>query len=156
MYLNNIHILYYVLFCVLGIISGQVTSWCIKRMPEHKTVISKDFFKEFKINYILIILVPIIYLLLLSLYGIETQFLNNIKLVKYTILTPMLITALVIDYKYQIIPNRLNMTIFEIGLIFAFISGLYNINLMTNALFRNAFWRRSILSYNFNWWSCCR
>ena len=55
MYLNNIHILYYALYCVLGAISGQIASWCIKRMPEHKKVISVDFFKEFKPNYILMI-----------------------------------------------------------------------------------------------------
>ena len=134
MYLNNVHILYYVLFCILGIISGQISAWCIKRMPEHKKVISKDFFKEFKPNYILMILTVIIYLILLTINGIKEQFLSNIQLIKYTILTPMLISAFVIDYKYQIIPNRLNMTIFEVGLVSTFISGLFNMNLVTNAL----------------------
>ena len=134
MFLNNTHILYYVLFTILGLLSGQITAWCIKRMPEHKPVISKDFFREFKPNYILMILTAIIYLVLLYMYGIKSQFLNNIQLIKYTILTPMLIIALVVDYKYQIIPNRLNMTIFEVGLVSAFISGLYSMNLMTDAL----------------------
>ena len=134
MYLNNVHILYYVLFCILGLISGQISAWCIKRMPEHKKVISKDFFKEFKPNYILMILTVIIYLILLTINGIKEQFLSNIQLIKYTILTPMLISAFVIDYKYQIIPNRLNMTIFEVGLVSTFISGLFNMNLVTNAL----------------------
>ena len=94
------------------------------------------------------IIVTIIYLILLLMCGIKNQFLNNIQLIKYTILTPMLIVALVVDYKYQIIPNRLNMTIFEVGLVFAFASGLYSMNLMTNALLRNAFWRRSFLNHN--------
>ncbi len=134
MYLNNIHILYYVLYCVLGAISGQIASWCIKRMPEHKKVISTDFFKEFKPNYILMIINIIIYLAILSLTQIKNEFLNNIQLIKYTILTPMLISAFVIDYKHQIIPNRLNLTIFEVGLVFAFLSGLYSVNLMTNAI----------------------
>ena len=134
MYLNNVHILYYVLFCILGIISGQISAWCIKRMPEHKKVLSTDFFKEFKPNYILIILTVIIYLALLTMNGIKNQFLSNIQLIKYTILTPMLISAFVIDYKYQIIPNRLNMTIFEVGLVATFISGIFNMNLVTNAL----------------------
>ena len=122
MYIHNIHILYYVLFCILGVISSQITAWCIKRMPEHKKVISKDIKKEFKANYLLMIITIIIYLALLVLYGIKNEFLQNIELIKYTILTPMLIIALVVDYKYQIIPNRLNLTIFEVGLIFAFIS----------------------------------
>ena len=156
MFLYNIHILYYVLFVILGVISGQITAWCIKRMPEHKSVLSKDFFKEFKPNYILMMITVIIYLVLLVMCGIKSQFLNNIQLIKYTILTPMLISALVIDYKYQIIPNRLNLTIFEVGLVFAFISGLYSMNLMTNALLRNAFWRRSIFNYNLNWRFNCR
>lgn len=156
MYINDIHILYYVLFCILGAISGLITSWCIKRMPEHKKVISKDFFKGNKINYILIILIIIIYLALLMLYGIKKQFLQNIDLIKYTILTPMLIIAFVIDYKYQIIPNRLNLTIFEVGLVFAFISGLYSMNLMTEALLRNANRWRNILNNNIDWRTGCR
>ena len=133
MYLNNIHILYYVLFCILGIVSGQIVAWCIKRMPEHKKVLSKDFFKEFKINYPLMIIMTVIYLVLLMMYGIKNEFLNNIELIKYTILTPMLVIALAIDYKFQIIPNRLNLTIFEVGLVFAFLSGLYSVNLMTKS-----------------------
>jgi len=139
-----------VLFCVLGIVAGEITAWCIKRMPEHKKVLSKDFFKEFKINYPLMIIITVIYLILLVMYGIKSEFLNNIELIKYTILTPMLVIALVVDYKYQIIPNRLNLTIFEIGLVFAFLSGLYSINLMTNALLRYGFWGRSIFNNNTN------
>ena len=61
MYLYNIHILFYVLFCILGIIAGQISSWCIKRMPEHKKVITKEFFTEFKIDYPLIIITVIFY-----------------------------------------------------------------------------------------------
>ncbi len=139
MYLYNTHILFYVLFCVLGIISGQITAWLIKRMPEHKDVISKDFFKEFKINYPLIIITVIIYLVLLLMYGIKNQFLNNLQLIKYVILTPMLLSAFVIDYKYQIIPNRLNLTIFEVGLASCFISGLFSMNLLTDSLLGMAF-----------------
>ena len=40
----------------------------------------------------------------------------------------MLISALMIDLKLQIIPNRLNLTIFEVGLLFTFVQGIYNIN----------------------------
>ena len=86
MYLNNIHILYYVLFVILGLISSQIVAWCIKRMPDHQKVITKDFFKEFKLNYILMAITVIIYLVLLLLYGIKNQFLQNLQLIKYTIL----------------------------------------------------------------------
>lgn len=43
-------------------------------------------------------------------------------------LVPMLISAFVIDYRLQIIPNRLTLTIFETGLIFTFASVLINTN----------------------------
>ncbi len=139
MYLHNIHILFYVLFCVLGVISAQISAWLIKVMPEHKKVLSKDFFKEFKLNYPLIIITVVVYFILLLMYGIKNQFLNNLELIKYTILVPMLTSAFVIDYKYQIIPNRLNLTLFEVGLAFTFVSGLYSMNLLTNALLGLAF-----------------
>lgn len=156
MYLNNIHILFYVLFCVLGIISGQISSWCIKRLPEHKKVLSKDFFKEFKINYLLIILSVVLYLILLVMYGIKNEFLNNLRLIKYILLTPMILSAFVIDYKYQIIPNRLNLTIFEVGLASSFISGLYSMNLLTDSLLGMLVRWRSFFSYYFNWRINCR
>ena len=46
----------------------------------------------------------------------------------------MLLIAFIVDYKEQIIPNRLNLTIFEIGLIFTFILGVININVASNLL----------------------
>lgn len=134
MYLYNIHILFYVLFCILGIVAGQISSWCIKRMPEHEKVISKDYFKEFKIDYKLIVITVILYLVLLVMHGIKNQFLENLQLIKYVILTPMIIIAFIIDYKHQIIPNRLNLSIFEVGLASMIISGMYSMNLITNAV----------------------
>lgn len=156
MYLYNIHILFYVLFCILGVISAQIADWCIRRMPDHKKILSKDFFKEFKINYKLIIITVILYMVLLIMYGIKNQFLNNLGLIKYVILTPMLLAAFVIDYKYQIIPNRLNLTIFEVGLASAFVSGLYSMNLLTDALLGMLVRRRSISTNNINRWTNCR
>lgn len=156
MYLYNIHILFYVLFCILGIIAGQIASWCIKRMPDHKKVISKDFIKEFKIDYKLIIITVVIYMILLLMHGIKNQFLNNLQLIKYTILTPMLIIAFVIDYKHQIIPNRLNLTIFEVGLASAIVSGIYSMNLLTDCLLGMLVRRRSIPNNNTNWRTNCR
>ena len=39
-----------------------------------------------------------------------------------------------IDYKHQIIPNRLTLTLFEVGLVFAFIYGLSNIAISINMI----------------------
>ena len=96
------------------------------------------------------IITAIIYLVLLTMYGIRNQFLNNLQLIKYVILTPMLISAFVIDKKYQIIPNRLNLTIFEIGLGTSIISGLFSLNLMTDALLGMLVRRRSFPNHNAN------
>ena len=46
----------------------------------------------------------------------------------------MLICAFMVDYKVQIIPNRLNLTMFELGLIFVFIYGMSNLNLSKDLL----------------------
>lgn len=50
MYINDTHILIYVIFGIIGFISGQFIDWCNKRMPEYKKVFSKDFFIEYKKN----------------------------------------------------------------------------------------------------------
>ena len=39
----------------------------------------------------------------------------------------MLLSAFVIDYRLQIIPNRLNLTMFEIGVVIAFLYGMSNV-----------------------------
>ena len=46
----------------------------------------------------------------------------------------MLVSVFFIDFKHRIIPNRLNLTIFETGLIFTFIYGLNNINIAKDML----------------------
>ena len=56
------------------------------------------------------------------------------NLIKYLILTPMLLSAFVIDYRQQIIPNRLNLTMFEIGLIIAFLYGMSNVAITVDML----------------------
>ena len=138
MYINDVHIAYYLVAAILGLIVGELVNWANKRLPEYKKVISKDIITEYKMNfkpnYILIILTAIIYVLLLYVYGIKDTLIANFDLIKFMILTPMLLSAFVIDYKLQIIPNRLNLTIFEIGIIFAFLYGLSDVAITINML----------------------
>jgi len=133
MYFNNIHILYYVLLVVIGLIVGNFIAWCNIRLPENKKIIDKEFFKiyktEVKNKYLMMFIVSISYIAILYKFGFKT-----LDLIKFLILTPLLISAFVIDLKYRIIPNRLNMIIFETGLIFTFIYGINNINLATDML----------------------
>ena len=138
MYINDVHIAYYVVAIILGLFIGNIIDWANKRLPEYKSVISKDFFREMKVNfkpkYILMFLTAIIYVTLVYTFGIKETLIANLDLIKYMILAPMLISVFVIDYRLQIIPNRLNLTIFEIGLIFAFLYGLSNVAITINML----------------------
>lgn len=133
MYFNNVHILIYVAIAVAGFFIGKFVNWCNYRLPEYKPVFSKELFnkekKEYKTNLLLALITMLIYILLLYVFGIQKTFLGNLELIKYLILTPMLLSAFMIDYKLKIIPNRLNMTMFEIGIIFMFLAGIFNANI---------------------------
>ena len=74
----------------------------------------------------------VIYVGLLYVYGIKETIIANLDLIKYMILAPMLISACMIDFKLQIIPNRLNLTIFEVGLVFTFLYGMSNVAIAIN------------------------
>lgn len=124
-----------------------------KRFPEYKKVFSLDLFKEykkeFKPNYILMIIMSILYIGILYKYGIQNTFIQNLDLIKYLILAPMLFSVIIIDYKYQIIPNRLNLTMFEIGLIFAFLYGFSNVAISINMFVGMLVRSRNFFSNNF-------
>lgn len=138
MYINDVHIAYYVIAAILGLFVGQFIDWMNIRLPEYKKVFSKDIIKKykekFKPNYILMFLTAIIYVTLIYTFGIKDTIIANLNLIQYLILAPMLISAFVIDYRLQIIPNRLNLTIFEIGIIFVFIYGISNIAISINMI----------------------
>ncbi len=136
MYINDVYIVYYVIALLLGLIVGELVGWLNDRLPEEKKVFSKDFFVEHKVNfkphYILMLITSIIYIGLVYKFGIKNTIVANLDLIKYAILTPLLLSAFVIDYRLQIIPNRLNLTIFEIGIIFTFLYGLSDIAISIN------------------------
>ncbi len=136
MYFNDVNIGYYIIISILGLLIGELVNWMNKRLPDEKSIFTKgaikEYIKQFKPNYILMILTSIIYVALLYKFGINKTFVENLDLIKYLILTPMLISVFIIDYKLQIIPNRLNLTIFEVGLVFTFLYGLSNVAISIN------------------------
>lgn len=138
MYINDVPIAYYVIASLVGLVVGQFVDWANKRLPERKKVFSRDMISEYKINfrpnYILMLLTAVIYVTLIYVYGIKETLIANLDLIKYMILTPLLLSVFVIDYRLQIIPNRLNLTIFEIGIIFAFLYGLSDVAITINML----------------------
>lgn len=136
MYINETHIAYYAIAAIIGLFIGMFVDWMNKRLPEYKKVFTKEivseYLAEFKPNYILMLLTALIYVGLVYCYGIKDTFIANLDLLKFMILTPMLLSAFVIDYKLQIIPNRLNLTMFETGLIIAFLYGLSDVAITIN------------------------
>ena len=132
MYINDIHILIYVAVGVAGLLIGQFIDWCNKRLPDYKKILSKEFFTEymrhFKPNYLLMVITAVMYLGLLYTFDISIDFF------KYAMLVPTLLSAFCIDYKLQIIPNRLNLTILEIGLFFTFLNVAMNVSLGINTI----------------------
>ena len=135
MYINETHIAYYAIVAILGLFVGMFIDWMNTRLPEYKKVFTKEikeYFIKFKPKYILMLVTSVIYIGLLYKYGIKETIIANLDLIKFMIITPMLLSAFVIDYKMQIIPNRLNLAIFEIGLIIAFIYGLSDVAIAIN------------------------
>ena len=131
MYLNDVHIVIYIIAFILGAIIGQSIEWINKRVIENKKIFSKDIKQELKkkikINYFTVFSVAILYVIVLYKFGIESNLLENLELIKYMILIPILISIIIIDYQKKIIPNRLTLTIFETGIIFAFLYSINNI-----------------------------
>ena len=138
MYFNDVHILYYVLLGIMGGIIGQFINYCSRCFLKEQKIISKDTFKHYKRivlpDYLLIIITAIGYIALLYKFGINTNLIQNLDLIKYLILLPMIECAFIVDLKEQIIPNRLNLLMFEIGLVFVFLYGFTNINIALNML----------------------
>ena len=132
MYINNINIIYYLILGIIGLGIGQFVSWCVIRLPDYRKVFVREFFtiylKNEKPKYLYMISTSLLFVTTLYLYGFQLMTLAYIALI------PMLICALVIDFKLTIIPNRLNLTIFEVGLVFTFIQGIININIAIDML----------------------
>ena len=155
MYFNDVNIVYYIIIAVTGLFVGEFVNWMNKRFSEEKKVLTleifKEYKKEFRPNYLLMIITMILYIAILYRYGIHSTLIENLDLIKYLILTPMLISAFIIDYKLQIIPNRLNLTLFEIGLIFTFLYGISNVAISINYLLGMLARWRNIYSHNYTW-----
>lgn len=135
MYINEIHILWYVFIGIIGLFVGQFIDWCNIRLPEYKKVFSKDFFKEYlkvcRPKYLLMVIVAIAYVALLYQFGF------TIDTLKFACLIPLLISSFIIDYKLQIIPNRITLTMLELGLLFTVTQVILNVNVGINIFIDN-------------------
>ena len=136
MYFHNVHLLWYVSIAMIGFLMGKFVNWCNDRLPDYQPVFSKEIWdrdkrKNYQHNLSLPLITMFLYVILVYCLGIN----KRLSLIKYLILTPMLLSAFVIDYKMQIIPNRLNLTMFEIGIILMFLAGIFNANIAIDMFF---------------------
>ena len=120
MYVNDLPIYYYFIIGIIGILIGQYMDWVIKRLRAKERVICKDFFKSyltsFHINIPLMLITATIYVFVLYFHGISFECLE------YVLITPILLGIFEIDRKDHIIPNRLVLCLFEVGIIWSFLS----------------------------------
>ena len=134
MYINDTSILYYTLVAIIGGFVGQFIDYCNFVFLKEEKILSKKNFNEYKHimkpNYLLIIITILSYVVILYKFGST----DLVKSSMYMCLVPMLLSAFVVDYKIQIIPNRLNLTMFEIGLIYTFINGMTNLSISMDML----------------------
>ena len=135
MYIGDVHILTYGIFLIIGVIVGQFIDWMNTRIIENKKIFSKEITKsKIKINKFTIVLTSILYIIILYRFGIKKNLLENLDLIKFMVLIPILISIMTIDFKQKIIPNRLTFTLFESGIIFAFLYGINNLFVARNYL----------------------
>ena len=139
MYFNNISIVYYLIIGLLGLIVGKFVAWAnITYVKEDEKVSIRNFLKHksevYEKQYLTMFLIAFIYIAILYKFGIKDTFFKNLDLIKFLVLTPMLVSTFFVDLKHRIIPNRLNMTLFEIGLLFTFIYGINNLSIAKDML----------------------
>lgn len=129
MFIDNIHIFWYVGIGILGLIVGRIIGLINQNLPEHRGIFDTQIIKEYmnntNANYTIMITTSVLYIALLRVIGMDDKF----ELLQFLILTPMLISAFCIDYKLQIIPNRLTLTMVEVGIVFSFFRGINNLNI---------------------------
>lgn len=134
MYFNDTNILYYTLFGIIGAIVGQFIDYCTRDFIKGKKLFAKEnlaqYQKVFLPNYKLIFITAIFYIALVYKFGSQ----DVLKLIEYALLTPLLFCIFILDAKEKIIPNRLNLLIFEIGLVFVFIYGITNVSISMDML----------------------
>lgn len=129
MFIGSVHIFYYVAIGLLGLFIGRLIPLINENLAQHKKIFDTEIIKEYlkisNINYVIMLITAILYIALLRVIGME----DIVELLQFLVLTPMLISAFYIDFKSQIIPNRLTLTMLEVGVVFSFLRGINNLNI---------------------------
>lgn len=137
--INDVHVAYYIVQIILGIISGVFASIGATVFRDEKRFFSKNTISAIKKGipqiYLITFLNIVIYLLLLYSFKVSSYFVNNLNLIKYMVITPLLLITFFVDLDIREIPNRVTLLLFEIAVCYVFIGGYININIAKDALF---------------------
>ena len=138
--INGIGVYYYFIQIILGIIAGMFSAMGTIRYRDEKRIFSRENFKNIKLEgipgvYLNIAANVIIYLVLLYFIGIAPTFIANLNLIKYMLISPLLIITFNVDLKIREIPDRVTLFLFEIALINILVLGFINVNLALDAIY---------------------
>ena len=131
MYINDTHILYYFFAGLIGLVIGQFIDWAIIRLKEDKKILCREFFtyvKNLKLNCWTMYITAALYVIFVYLNGVSIQTLE------YLMLTPILITILVVDFTKHKVPNRILLTLFEVEVVFTAIAGFNDLSIYLDKL----------------------
>lgn len=131
MYINDTHILYYFFAGLIGLVIGQFIDWTIIRLKEDKKILCREFFtyvKNLKLNCWTMYITAALYVIFVYLNGVSIQTLE------YLMLTPILITILVVDFTKHKVPNRILLTLFEVEVVFTAIAGFNDLSIYLDKL----------------------
>lgn len=107
----------YIIASVLAIVLGQVVSHLIRRLPEiiEDDDAIKKLIPTLKTGFKLDVIYSLVLLVLfnLTVYFVGTTYMSYI----YMVLISMLVVALVIDFKMQLIPDTVQVVILVLGII---------------------------------------
>ena len=138
--INGINVYYYFIQIILGIIAGVFSAIGTIRYKDEKRIFSRENFNNIKLEgipklYLNIAANVAIYLILLYFIGIAPTFIANLNLIKYMLITPLLVITFTVDLKIREIPNRVTLFLFEIALINILLLGFINVNLALDAIY---------------------
>lgn len=134
----------FIIAIIASVPAGVFTGWGAINYYKEETVFQKGLVKSLKKEtgkYLLALFLNLITFLLLTyfkgnIFNVEGKILvpKLIEYLKYICVTPLLLIVFLVDAEYKVIPNRVFISVLEIGILFSVLAGVYNIHLFTDAL----------------------
>lgn len=142
--INSINIYMLIIAIIASIPAGIFTAWGAINYYKEETIFQRGMIKSLKKEtgkYLLALLLNLVTFLILTYYkgnifGVEGKILvpKLIEYLKFICVTPLLLIAFLVDAEYKVIPNRVFISILQVGILFSVLSGIYNIHKFTDAL----------------------